>query len=303
MKRVFVNITILTVLALFSCRSSVELPFKFVDNNKKLSLFENGGLVFEYQKTLNSIDDKFARNNYIHPLMSIDGDTLTEDFPKDHIHHNGLFWAWHQIYIDSIKVSDSWIMENFESKLVDFKYEVFVDSAVIKLRLEWDSPKYKNGIPYIEENTTITTHKKKNNVRKIDFKIELKALVNNVRIGGSNNQKGYGGFSIRLKMPDSLQFYSENGKITPQKYQINAGTWMEFKAPFGKYGWSSLILRKLPSSPNYMQPWILRQKSSMQNIVFPGRELMKVPNNKSLSLCYTIEIKNVKNKLAQKNKN
>ena len=28
-----------------------------------------------------------------------DGQVLTEDFPADHLHHRGIFWAWHQVYV------------------------------------------------------------------------------------------------------------------------------------------------------------------------------------------------------------
>ena len=45
-------------------------------------------------------DGGAARSNYFHPLYDLDGQVLTEDFPKDHIHHRGIFWAWHQVRIN-----------------------------------------------------------------------------------------------------------------------------------------------------------------------------------------------------------
>ena len=42
-------------------------------------------------------DGEAARSNYFHPLYDVDGNVLTEDFPNDHIHHRGIFWAWHQV--------------------------------------------------------------------------------------------------------------------------------------------------------------------------------------------------------------
>ena len=44
-------------------------------------------------------DGKLARANYVHPLLDLDGEPLTEDFPADHPHHRGVFWAWHQVRI------------------------------------------------------------------------------------------------------------------------------------------------------------------------------------------------------------
>ena len=35
-----------------------------------------------------------TRSTYVHPLFGLDGEVLTDDFPQDHYHHRGLFWAW-----------------------------------------------------------------------------------------------------------------------------------------------------------------------------------------------------------------
>src|SRR4026207_2539905 len=51
-------------------------------------------------------DGQAARSNYFHPLYDLDGNVLTEDFPKDHIHHRGIFWAWHQVRINGKPVQD-----------------------------------------------------------------------------------------------------------------------------------------------------------------------------------------------------
>ena len=54
-------------------------------------------------------DGQAARSNYFHPLYDLDGNVLTEDFPKDHIHHRGIFWAWHQVRINGKTVQDQWV--------------------------------------------------------------------------------------------------------------------------------------------------------------------------------------------------
>lgn len=37
-------------------------------------------------------------------------------------------------------------------------------------------------------------------MRKIDFQIELLALENDMRLGGSEGAKGYGGFTTRIRL-------------------------------------------------------------------------------------------------------
>jgi len=40
------------------------------------------------------VDPVFARSGYIHPLWTPSGKVLTNDSPKNHLHHHGLWWAW-----------------------------------------------------------------------------------------------------------------------------------------------------------------------------------------------------------------
>src|SRR5678816_3043206 len=40
-----------------------------------------------------------GRSTYVHPLYGLDGEVLTDDFPKDHDYHRGLYWAWPHIKI------------------------------------------------------------------------------------------------------------------------------------------------------------------------------------------------------------
>ena len=87
----------LLIALLFSCTSSPELqsPFLFTKSDKGVELLENGYPVFYYQRAPKSLTGEYIYNNYIHPLYSLDGDPLTEEFPVDHPHHRGIFWAWH----------------------------------------------------------------------------------------------------------------------------------------------------------------------------------------------------------------
>ena len=143
----------------------------------------------------------------------------------------------------------------------------------------------------MEEHTTITVHHLQANVRKIDFEIALHPLVPGVSIGGSKNEKGYGGFCARIRMPDDLIFTAENGHVTPQTLQLQAGPWMDFSASYGSLGEKSgITLLCHPSTPNYPAPWILRKKISMQNIVFPGEEKVELSMNKPPVLRYRLII-------------
>ena len=54
-------------------------------------------------------DGKAERSNYFHPLYDLDGNVVTEDFPADHIHHRGIFSAWHQVLLNGKRIQDQWM--------------------------------------------------------------------------------------------------------------------------------------------------------------------------------------------------
>jgi hypothetical protein len=286
----------LILLALFSgfiagC-SSVEKqksPFIITETDQKLELMEDGNHVFIYQKKPKTLTGEYICNNYIHPLFSLNGDILTEEFPTDHPFHRGIFWAWHQLYVDSKKIGDGWTNDSITQDVVNVRYEIGKERVLFKMDVAWRSLIY--GKPFMDEKTTITVHKLDSGIRKIDFDIRLKAMVQRLQIGGAADKKGYGGFCVRMRLPDSLIFTSDSGPVSPQETQLKAGPWMDFSGKFGiGPEISGITILCHPGNPDYPEPWILRQKGSMQNVVFPGRERIDILMNKPVVLRYRLII-------------
>jgi len=295
MKNSVLIISLITVL-LNGCgclADSNRAAFTWKENTQGVELLENGKPVFFYQREPKSTKNGYLFNNYIHPLYSINGDTLTEEFPQDHPHHRGIFWAWHQIYIGNQSVGDGWMMENIVQNVVQIRTKSNKNQAVMKIHAFWGSRVYQNAKSFMEEKTTIVVHMLQSSVRKIDFRISLHALVSGVTLGGSDDEKGYGGFSLRLRLPDNLVFTSVNGPVIPQELQIRAGPWIDLSGSFGKDKETcGVTILSHPDTPNYPEPWILRQKASMQNVVFPGREKINITMGKPVVLRYRLLIHN-----------
>jgi hypothetical protein len=284
-------------VAILTCSSAPEKTksvFSFKVTDQGIELLEKGKPVFFYQQKTKVLAGQYKCNNYLHPLYSLSGDTLTEESPKDHPYHRGIFWGWHQHYIDNKSVGEGWILENTYDDIVNVKNQIINSNAQFDLKVLWKSAIYQNGKPYIEENTKIIVHPLEPNVRKIDFEISLRALLPGVQIGGSDDEKAYGGFCPRVKLPDGLIFTSTEGPVKPQNTQIKAGPWMDLSGAYGKKGEiSGLTILCHPTTPNYPAPWILRQKSSMQNVVFPSeRGRINVPMDKPIVLRYCLVIHN-----------
>ncbi|MCD6598094.1 MAG: PmoA family protein [Bacteroidales bacterium] len=287
---------LLFLTVLISCNSTPKgdsSSFLFRETGQGVELLDGEAPVLFYQKVIKSPNGEYFINNYIHPLYSLSGDTLTEEFPKDHLHHRGIFWAWHQVYIGNQNVGDGWIMENVSYDVVSVETSKNKSEAQLKTHVLWKSLLFQDSKPFIEEHTTITIFKAKENFRIIDFEILLKPLVSDVFLGGSDNEKGYGGFSWRTRLPEDAVFTSSEGPVTPQTLQIEAGPWMDLSASFEEEGmYSGLSVLCHPSTPNYVAPWILRQQKSMQNIIFPGRDKVKLSMDKPTVLRYRLIVHN-----------
>lgn len=254
-------------------------------------LFREGkdSLLF-YQKSPKDMDGKYSRCNYIHPLYGADNSRLTEDFPADHLHHRGVFWAWHQILIGNKSVSDGWELKNFQQKNTDIEFRLQKGIGHLTATVDWISPLWKYGSePYLQEQTTITMYPKTGSYRRIDFEIKLKALTDRLSIGGSDDEKGYSGFSIRLKLPADVSFSGENGLVKPTNTAVTAGNSMKIDGSFLKGGKKGgVVILSNPQNPDPSDSWIIRSKASMQNAAYPGRQPVAIPFDQPLVLKYSL---------------
>ena len=246
--------------------------------------------VLFYQRKTKSLAGKFARANYIHPLFDLDGNILTEDFPDDHKHHRGVFWAWHQVLIGDKHIGDAWACERFHWDVTDIKVVSNVDgSLTLKTQVEWKSPDWiLNGEqePFVLETASVRIFPLKENSRAIDFEIRLLALAANLRIAGSDNDKGYGGFSARIVKPSELRFRGKSGNVVPKTTPVAAGRWLDITHTNGPANGIALLTH--PSLPEFPPRWILRNGLSMQNVVYPGQHPRPLSQQKPLVLRYRL---------------
>ena len=246
--------------------------------------------IFFYQKSLKDKDGAYGRCNYIHPLYGPDGTRLTEDFPADHLHHRGIFWAWHQIIIDNKPVSDGWELKNFQQKVTSVEFLLKKGVGLLNTTTEWKSPLWENGTKaYLKETAKITIYPKTGNFRRINFEIQLKALTDRLMLGGSDDEKGYSGFSARLKLPSDITFTGEKGLVEPINTAVEAGNSMNMNGSFlkdGKRG--GVVIWSNPTNPAPSTSWIIRKAASMQNAAFPGRKPVAVSFDQPLVLNYSL---------------
>jgi hypothetical protein len=288
------TLTILTIPCAY-CKAE-QHPIKITKNDQGFVITDGSEKVMVYQREHKSLNGRYTRANYIHPLYGLDGQILTEDFPRDHPHHRGVFWAWHQLWLGDTRIGDPWATQDSRWDVYDAKILTpDSNSRALQLGVYWKSPLRtdSNGkmVPLVKETTTISVHRAENDMRKIDFRIELLAMQNDTRLGGSEDAKGYGGFSTRIKLSKGLAFTGTDGLVEPTTLSLEAGPWIDISgnlADAGKTNGLAILTHK--SCPGYPHRWILRRSGSCQNAAWPGREPVPLSKTKPIVLRYRLVI-------------
>ena len=269
-------------------------PLKAVTTDDGVWLQEGNSRVLFYQRQPKSKDGKYTRANYVHPLLDLDGESLTEDFPADHPHHRGIFWAWHQVTIGGTSVGDPWALKDCGWDIRDVKVEPGDDAISLRTTVHWVSPRWTDakGVqkPFVREQAVIRVHRAEKDRRIVDFEISLTALEADTRIGGATPTPGYGGFSPRLRLPKDVRFLGPKGEVQPLPGPVEAVPWIDVSGTFAANRISGVSMLIHPTTPGFPQPWILRRRGSMQNPVYPGATPVLLPREKPLVLRYRLVI-------------
>jgi hypothetical protein len=258
-------------------------------------IIEKGRKIAFYQKENATPNQAPARNNYLHPVYLPDGTEITEDAPADHPHHRGIFWAWHQVIIDGKPVGDPWKLDEFCQDVQNIEFTKLSNgNGEFRTNVFWNSSRYCDGKkPYLQEQSKIIFHKLKNRLQIITFEIQLQALVDHLKLGGADNVKGYGGFSLRLKLPCDIAFSGESGEIAPKNEAVESSQYINISGSLSKKAQhGGVLIYADPNNQSCSQTWVLRRKNSMQNAVFPGRVPVGISAGKPLILKYALALYN-----------
>jgi glucose/arabinose dehydrogenase len=264
----------------------IEGGFRFLEDGKDILVYRKDPVARD--------DGKYKRGHYIHPLYDLDGVLMTHDMPKDHPHHRGVFWAWTQLWIDKLRIGHPWEQRDLTWDVRDVRIVGDASSSAIETDVLWKSPLWvdKEGrqTPIVEEHSVIRVHEATKTERMIDFEIRLRALEEKVRLGGSTDAKGYGGFAARIPLPKDLEINGPDGRVAVDTSKPSPPqAWVDFSADFGTKGKvSGLAILCHPSLPGFPQGWTIRTANSCQNPVFPGQEPITLPTTKTLVLRYRI---------------
>ena len=207
------------------------------------------------------VDPGQARACYFHPVYGLDGDVLTEDYPSDHYHHRGLFWAWPLSRYGERPV-DIWLLKGIRQRWEAWlKLAPGPDAAEVELQNIWSFDDAPNE-PIIRETVRFVVRKAEQDSRAIDFHITITNTGKEIfhLQGASTDAKGYGGFCFR---PDTrrrpLVFTTEKGVLHEDATSIET-RWADASSPAVPDGpVSGVSIFQHPQTAGYPHTgWLLR---------------------------------------------
>lgn len=193
-----------------------------------------------------------ARSSYVHPLYGIDGEVISDDFPRDHYHHRGLFWAWPHVIIDG-KEYDLWMLKGIRHKFERWlTREVGPASATLGVENGW----YVGDRRVLVERVWIDVHPATGDSRAIDLKLALIPEEAPVTLDGAEG-KSYGGLNLRYGPGEDVKITTPLGDA-PKDLLMTRLPWADLSARFTGDRPSGAAIFVSPDHPDFPPTWLTR---------------------------------------------
>lgn len=238
---------------------------------------------------------KYPLNDFIHPLVGLDGEVLTALSPDDHVHHRGVFWTWVRHTRDEQSLGSWWIPQNIhvEPGVLTHRDGVVFSRFAAEHWWVYQPKGSEKGERFVDEQVRCRVFEATSLGRAIDMEIILTALQDGIRFGGTTERnKGYGGLSIRYGKAADVEIIADGEKTTKDLNQMNA-LWADwsgrFTGPDGEPSErrSGVAMFVHPDHPDRPPDWITRSYGFL-NVSYPGLQMLDLPNGQPLRLRYRL---------------
>lgn len=321
----------MTFLSAFFCFafhvSANETGFHFeIEPGKKCVLSESGRTLWQYNTgfvkhpRVPEKDSRCMAACYIHPLYGIDGEVLTDDAPRDHYHHHGVFWNWPHVVVHRPdgrdEHYDTWTsntrMKQLFLRVVEQKIER--DQAALTVRNGWfigsDVNRFEQdhdgnitSEKVVDEQVTITTRSVKEvggiRSRAIDFDFEWTIGENPISLRGAGG-KSYGGLSIRFRpsegKPGGQSIITVPAGVAENDLPETPLPWADYTSlfhrdandmPIGEQSGASIFVS--PDHPDFPPTWLTRYYGPLC-LGWPGVDRQTFQPGEVIRLSYRIWI-------------
>jgi hypothetical protein len=232
--------------------------FRFTNvTDQSVALFEGSRPVFVYNHGIiqppAGVPADRARSSYVHPLYGLDGEVLTDDFPKDHFHHRGLFWAWPHVRIGD-QHYDLWMLKGIRHGFVRWlKQETGTQNATLGVENGW----YVGDRKVVEEKVWLRASPSSQGERSLDVDLTWVPVGSAITLEGAEG-KSYGGLTLRFAPRTHTVITTPLGQ-GGKDLSITRLPWADLSARFaGRTASSGAAIFVAPVHPDYPPEWLTR---------------------------------------------
>lgn len=241
-------------------------------NDKSLGLWDGDQAVFVYnhgfitKESVPETDHRRRRACYIHPVYGLGGEVLTEDFPRDHYHHHGIFWTWPHVGVEGVEY-DLWA--GVMGKLIWQKFDRWLAketgpaAGLIGVQNGWyigDDP-HKADRKVMTERVWLRAYQAAGESRVLDIELTLIAGDKPVTLWGAAG-KSYGGLTARFAPPtrkDPATTITVREGVTEVDLSESPQPWADYTSLMnGHKTRSGASVFIAPDHPDYPPTWLLR---------------------------------------------
>ncbi len=265
--------------------SAAQFHFEAV-SEKSLGLWEGDKPVFVYNHgvmTKQGVPADRARSTYVHPLYGLDGEVLTDDFPKDHYHHRGLFWAWPHIKVGG-KEYDIWTLKGAEQRFEKWLGRESGATALLRVQNGW----YAGNTKLVDEVVTLQAHPAEKEFRAIDVELVFTPVDQAMTLAGAEG-KSYGGLTLRFAPREDTVITTPlgNGKDDLPMTRL---PWADLSAKFPDAPRASgAAIFVPPTHPDFPPEWLTRHYGVLC-LGWPGVQSQTFEPRKPIKLQYRVWI-------------
>jgi hypothetical protein len=267
----------------FSLKPLTEKSLELAEGARPVWVFNHGVISRE------GVAPRYNRSDYFHPLYGLSGEVLTDDFPKDHYHHRGLFWAWTTVLVAGAEGQkfESWIPNNFNYVFERWLCrEAGSVAAVLGAEFSWQTGDRKT----VREEWITTVYPETPAGRVMDFEIVWTALKDAVTVKGEP-KKGYGGFSIRYApRKDKSTVITTSEGNSPKDLEAGKIAWADLSGLFeGAKEPSGAAIFVDPAHPGAPLTWLTRHYGFLCP-EYPGLGAMTLEPDRPVRVAYRVWI-------------
>jgi len=224
--------------------------------DKSLGLWEGKRPVLVYNHGILSkpgVPTDRNRSTYIHPLYGLDGEVLTDDFPSDHYHHRGLFWAWPHVGIGE-REFDLWAIEGVHQRFQKWlEREAGGRFAVLGVENGWHVGEEK----VMEEQVWVRVYPGQEEYQIVDLEFLWKPAEQPVTLAGAAG-KSYGGLTLRYAPRTETVITTPLG-VDKEDLAMTRLPWADLSARFeGRSKASGAAIFIGSGHPDYPPTWLTR---------------------------------------------